>query len=370
MGIDIYYIFTEVTRFLTGIIIITNIVIFYKLLRINKIELSYDNIDNFKASIIIPVRNNPNGIKDLISTLGPSNHELIIVDDESTDATPDIARKLCEKYGYKYIRVKKPSDWMGKAYACWRGFLESNNEYIIFIDSDTRVKPEIINTLCELLMKYDVVSLVPRMRCKTFTSTIFEYSFTILTWLFYPPWRFKDDEKRWLAGAIMAWRRDSYEKIGGHKSVKDSPVEDVSLAKRASENGLRIGFFSLSGHYTDIDYSNRGLIEFMKRVSLVVTVNPINYLYILILGIIANILLAVNLLFIKDILTITYILSLYLPGAYLIYKKYVLCNVFSILLYPISYIYTPIVGYLARREVSRGEAKIIWRGREITIKTS
>jgi len=358
---------TPLLPYLQTLFISLNFYITYRLLGIRRIE---DNTSKGKslASIIIPVRNNPKGIKRLVNSLCKSRHELIIVDDESTDDTYITALEECNKCRCKVIRVSKPPKWLGKTYACWQGYLSATREKFIFIDSDTYVKEETIDALCEALENLDVVSLVPRIRATKFMSAIFEYAFIIMSWLFYTPWKMAKKSRLWLAGAIMAWRKEAYEAVGGHKSVYNVIVEDVALARKAHEAGLRIAFYSLSGHYTEVDYSFRELIDFMTRVSFVVRINPSIYLAIAALGLVATILTILSILTPGNPLSIIYLISLYTPPGVIIAKGYLKGKPYTLVLYPLSYIITSVAGYIALKRLEKKDIKIKWRGREIPIK--
>ncbi len=357
---------TPLVAYLQTLFILLNFYITYRLLGIRKIEGKISK-GNSSSSIIIPVRNNPYGIKRLINSLCKSRHELIIVDDESTDDTYLTALKECDKCRCKVIRVSKPPNWLGKTYACWSGYLFATKRKLIFIDSDTYVKEETIDTLCDALENHDVVSLVPRIRAAKTISAIFEYAFLIMSWLFYTPWKMVKKSRLWLAGAIMAWRKEAYEAVGGHKSVYNVIVEDVALARKAHDTGLRIAFYSLEGHYTDVDYNFRELIDFMTRVSFVVRINPSIYLAIASLGLLATTLTILSILTPNNLLSILYLISLYTPPGLIIAKGYLKGKPYTIILYPISYTITSVAGYIALKRLEKRDIKIKWRGREIPI---
>ena len=358
--------FAQLPLYISIIFIILNIYLFTRITGIRRIERGLENSSNI-ASIIIPVRNNSRGVKRLINRLCKTRHELIIVDDESTDDTETIARKECVKCGCKYIRVRKPSDWMGKTYACWRGYLEARGDKIIFIDSDTDLSREVIDSLCSLLDKHDVVSLVPRIKCGSFASALFEYAFTILTWIFYTPWNM--DRNMWMAGAIIGWRRGAYEAVGGHKRVYNSLVEDVALARIAYRHKLNIGFYSLPGHYSDMDYDISGLYQFMKRVSIFALVNPISYILVLMVALIATLIPIYLFISQNYMLLLIYLLTLYMPPLYLRLKRYILGYGATIILYPFSYIFLSILGFRALSEIRRsgGKIRVLWRNREVEV---
>lgn len=366
---SIIWIFTQYIYIILVVsLMLLHLYILYRLMGIKNIEI-IPRKSGYTATVIIPVRNNPDGVKRIIESLCSSRHELIIVDDESTDDTYETALKLCDKCRCSVIRVSKPPNWMGKAYACWRGYQLSSNEYIIFIDSDTVVNIETIDTICTLLDNFDAVSLVPRIKPRTYVSALFEYAFTILVWIFYTPWRLNRPDRVWLAGAIMGWRRDSYQKLGGHRRVHNIVVEDVQLAQEAFKEGYKIGFYSLNTYYTEMNHHLDGLYEFMKRVSLFARVKPSLYLAIAILTIIMSLTAISTLITLPPYISILYIITLYLPPIYLYGKGYIVDKPLVIPLYPLSYILLSILGYRALKEINRsdGKIRIRWGGREVLV---
>lgn len=92
-----------------------------------------------KASIIIPTYNRSRFLAEAIdSALNQtySNVEVIVVDDGSTDGTP----QLLERYGGK-IRVVRQANG-GCASARNAGIESAGGEYLVFLDSDDRLMPE------------------------------------------------------------------------------------------------------------------------------------------------------------------------------------------------------------------------------------
>lgn len=95
-----------------------------------------------EVSIIVPVYNVDKHLKSCIESLLNqtfSNYEIIIVDDGSTDLSPEI----CDEYANKYKRIKsfhiKNS---GVSYARNFGIKKSIGKYIMFCDSDDYVEKD------------------------------------------------------------------------------------------------------------------------------------------------------------------------------------------------------------------------------------
>ena len=86
----------------------------------------------------MPARNEAVNLTHLLPTLtaliydGP--YEVIVVDDDSTDATAQVA-VAC---GAQVISLHElPPGWRGKPHACHRGAQEARGEWSLFVDADT-----------------------------------------------------------------------------------------------------------------------------------------------------------------------------------------------------------------------------------------
>ena len=106
-------------------------------------------------SIIIPIYNTEKYISQcLASLLEQTFHdfEIILVDDGSTDSSPEI----CNRYAsdYPFIRVIHTEN-QGAAKARLTGTKASSGEYITYIDSDDLVTPDYLELLYSAITKFD-----------------------------------------------------------------------------------------------------------------------------------------------------------------------------------------------------------------------
>lgn len=93
-----------------------------------------------KISVIVPVRNAPDLIRSCVKRIQKSDYpdyELIVVDDASTDNTPEVLEEL----GVRVLRLDQQS---GPARARNYGVKEARGEYVFFIDADVWVYPDTI----------------------------------------------------------------------------------------------------------------------------------------------------------------------------------------------------------------------------------
>jgi len=92
-----------------------------------------------KISIVIPCYNEEKTIEKVIRNIPQEVFEIIVVDNNSTDKTAEIAKKL----GVKVVKEKK----QGYGYALQRGFKEAQGDIIVTLDGDGQYPGEKINEL-------------------------------------------------------------------------------------------------------------------------------------------------------------------------------------------------------------------------------
>lgn len=102
-------------------------------------------------SIIVPVYNSSKTIRNCIeSILHQSfiNYEIIIINDGSTDESLSI----CLEYVNTYSHIKLYSfNNKGVASSRKRGITLSTGEYVIFVDSDDTINPELLKRINDIL---------------------------------------------------------------------------------------------------------------------------------------------------------------------------------------------------------------------------
>ncbi len=81
--------------------------------------------------------------------------EIVVVDNHSTDSTPELLKQYKNKYeNFKYVANKEN---LGFAKACNIGARHSKGEYIIFLNNDTEVTPEWSRYLIDTIRVHDDV---------------------------------------------------------------------------------------------------------------------------------------------------------------------------------------------------------------------
>ncbi len=218
-----------------------------------------------KVSICIPARNEENVIgKALNSVLTQyyKNVEVLVLDDESTDRTPAILAEFSEQYPERLKTLAgqpKPDDWLGKSWACHQLSQKASGDILMFIDADVWLSKDCVQRVVQSMQEFkvDFITVWPVQQMGTFWERmviplIYYGLFTLLpakyvhqtpSWL---PASLKEKLNPELAaacGQCMVFQRPAYDKIDGHRAVKNDIVEDVALAKNVKRAGLKMRMF-------------------------------------------------------------------------------------------------------------------------------
>ncbi len=199
------------------------------------------------VSIILPVRNQANTVSECVTSLVGLDYpqkEIIVVDGNSTDGTQDILKTFDGKI--KLVEEEPlPQGWVGKNWACHLGYKQAKGDLLMFTDGDSiHSRDSLAKTVNYLeTTKADLVTLAPAAILRTFWEKLLQPPIFWLIMLFVGgKWVNDDSKPRWALGngQYMLFRREAYDKVGGHYAVRDRISEDYSLGRLIKTNGLRL----------------------------------------------------------------------------------------------------------------------------------
>lgn len=202
------------------------------------------------VSAIIPARNEERAIaRAVISVAGqPEIREVVVVNDQSSDATSEILRRLPgEQPKLRVIEAGPlPTGWVGKNHAAWLGAQNAGGDWLLFTDADAVHLPgSTARALAEARsFGADVVSYSPGQEMHTWWErALIPFVFCRLSQL-YPYKSINDPDSPAAAanGQYLLIRRNVYDQIGGHTAVRGEVLEDVALARLAKSSGYRLHF--------------------------------------------------------------------------------------------------------------------------------
>ena len=199
-------------------------------------EPIYDG--KLRLSVIIPARNEAANLANLLMDLEnqiKSVYEILCVDDESEDATAQVAAD----HGVKVITIKeKPEGWTGKSWACQCGARKATGDVYLFLDADVRLSRDAIGRLEGAYQKHGcIISVQPFHHVKKYyeqLSLFFNLILIAANGLGSP---FKNKGIGLFGPAILI-SRAHYNAIDGHVSVKESIVEDLDFGQMLTNKGI------------------------------------------------------------------------------------------------------------------------------------
>jgi glycosyltransferase involved in cell wall biosynthesis len=205
---------------------------------------------NDSVTAIVPARNEEVAISDCVRSLvaQPEIHEIIVVNDQSTDGTAQVLASLAA--GEPKLRVLDaaplPAGWVGKNHAAWLGAQQATSQWLLFTDADAIHLPG--STALALGDAEGegaaLVSYSPTQKMHTWWErALIPFVYCRLSQLYpYASVNDPDSPRAAANGQYLLIRRDAYEAIGGHAAVCAEVLEDVALALRAKEAGLTLRF--------------------------------------------------------------------------------------------------------------------------------
>ena len=194
-------------------------------------------------SVIVPARNEaaslPACLDSLLSQSEPgfalaAQWELIVVDDDSSDATPDIARAAAAGREGIVVLAAPPQ--------------VSRGAWLLFTDADTVHEPGDLSRAIHEAEKHHaaLLSYSPRQLVTGFWQrAVMPLVFSELASV-YPPKRVSDPSSPLAAanGQFLLVERDAYFSVGGHRVVGQQILEDVALARaiKRAHYGIRFRY--------------------------------------------------------------------------------------------------------------------------------
>lgn len=233
---------------------------------------------NEKVSILIPARNEAHNLPALLSELlkqDYDNLEILVYDDHSEDETGAVVSSFAEKD--PRIRLIHAPDlirgWTGKNFACHNLAGHANGAYLLFLDADVHVSPDLVSKSLNYVKRKGVLllSIFPHQRIHSLGEwlTVPMMNWILLSLLPLPLVRKSSRPSLAAAnGQFMLFESESYKKNVWHEQVRESLVEDIEIIRLMKKSGYKVS--TLLGDedvmcrmYSDL---NEGINGFAKNV--------------------------------------------------------------------------------------------------------
>ena len=204
---------------------------------------------------IIPARDEAACVGETVASLLGQNYagelRVIVVDDQSRDATAQVARDAAGKLGKSDRLVvlsgrPLPAGWTGKLWAQQQGvaLVEERPQppdYLLFTDADIVYGSDALQQLVARAQANGLVltSLMVKLHCKSLAERVFIPAFIFFFQMLYP-FAWANDPRRATAaaaGGCMLIRRDALRETGGMAAIRGALIDDCALAKLLKARG-------------------------------------------------------------------------------------------------------------------------------------
>jgi hopene-associated glycosyltransferase HpnB len=203
--------------------------------------------------IVVPARNEAENIAQSITSLLQQDYpalSVILVDDDSTDGTAEVARRTAAALG-KEDRLTLvtgsplPPRWTGKLWAVKQGIAAAEEKfapkYLMLTDADIVHAPDTASWLVAHAEKHNtaLISLTARWRCEALAERVHIPAFIFFFQQLYPfAWTNRQDTRTAAgAGGCMLARADALRAAGGIDVIRDALIDDCALAAEMKKQG-------------------------------------------------------------------------------------------------------------------------------------
>ncbi len=204
---------------------------------------------------VIPARDEAACIGATVASLLAQNYpgelRVVVVDDNSRDATGAMAREAAAKLGKAdrltvLAGLPLPAGWTGKLWAQQQGVAYVNElpappAYVLLTDADIVYAPDAVSHLAARARTYGAVlnSLMVKLHCASLAERAFIPAFIFFFQMLYP-FAWANDKRHATAaaaGGCMLVRRDVLQDVGGMAAIRGALIDDCALAKLLKTRG-------------------------------------------------------------------------------------------------------------------------------------
>ncbi len=207
-------------------------------------------------SIVIPAFNEARLIQQTLQAVSASiaanqkggfTAEIIVVDNNSTDHTAELARQAGARV------VFEPINQIGRARNT--GAAQATGDWLLFLDADSLLSPELLSDIlrviesgkyvgCGSTLRMDGLPWWANLTLKFWTST------SILC--------------RWAAGALVVCRRDAFQTVGGFDQELYA-LDEIRLSKQLKQWGRQRGLLFTILRRHPLETSSRKVTLYSSR---------------------------------------------------------------------------------------------------------
>jgi hopene-associated glycosyltransferase HpnB len=208
-----------------------------------------------RLAVVIPARDEADGIGNCLESLFrqdyPGSYSVVLVDDNSSDGTADVARRTALMCGARdrltvVSGALLPRGWTGKLWALHQGIeaamaFDPPPQYLLLSDADIVYTPTILGWLVAHATARGQVltSLMVKLRCESLAERFLIPAFIFFFQMLYPfAWvNRRDHANAAAAGGCMLVHARTLREAGGIDAIRDALIDDCALARMLKAKG-------------------------------------------------------------------------------------------------------------------------------------
>jgi hopene-associated glycosyltransferase HpnB len=200
---------------------------------------------------VIPARDEADSIGATLQSLLAQDFagdlRVVLVDDNSTDGTGDVAHALQQQDQRLTVISGKPlpAGWTGKMWAVLQGLeVAKSADYVLLTDADILHAPQHISQLVTQAQagSFDLVSEMVRLRCETVAERFAIPAFVFFFSMLYPFHSVANPRSSvaGAAGGTMLVSAEALRRINGVSRIRAELIDDCALAREIKRGGHRL----------------------------------------------------------------------------------------------------------------------------------
>ena len=212
-----------------------------------------DRADWPSLSVLVPARDEAATIGACVRSLCENGYpgalEVLILDDNSTDGTGQIACDAAEGDGRVRVLTGGPlcDGWKGKPNALRQLAGHATSEMLLLTDADCTFFPGALAAAVRHRerVRADCLSLIPDLVCGSFWENVvvpLQYDVVFRTLPVYFVAHSKNPALAAANGAFLLLPRAIYAALGGHEAVRSEMAEDIKFAQHFKRSGRRLAY--------------------------------------------------------------------------------------------------------------------------------
>lgn len=205
-----------------------------------------------RTALLVPVRNERARLARTVpGLLAAGFDEVVFLDDESSDGTGRWLAGFLATQSAPHASITvvsgqpRPPGWVGKTWACAQLARQTSAQVLVFCDCDVDLAPGAAGAVTRELarQKAAVLSVFCRQRAGSWSERLLTPLITdvVLCFLPFGLLRAPVPAAATASGALLAFHRAAYTRLGGFEAVRDELVEDLAIARLTRRAGEQLG---------------------------------------------------------------------------------------------------------------------------------